>query len=909
MSIHTSFPVAGMTCGHCEARVVKGLRAIPGVTDARASAAQGRADVTHDAGVPASALVAAVVAAGYEASDGQARSEAAGEPEPEPERPAPPAQNPETTAEIRLTLGGMSCASCVASIQGALTALPGVQRATVNLLLARADVRYDPLATDPHALIQAVIALGYEAAVAPRAQTLTRPPPPPPDRREPLRIAWTLAVGAATMLLAMPLMTDHADPAMRLLHPLDNALNRVLPQLYALDPDALRWILLALVSTVIFGTGRKAFALAWAALRRKTADMHVLVALGTGTAYLASLAVTVAPRWFVAHGLPAQGWFDAVPWVLGLTALGRWLEERAKRRTTAALDALVALQPTTARVIRDGKDLDVPLADVLAGEVLRVRPGETLPVDGVVLAGESALDVAMLTGEPLPVVVQPGARVFGGTRNTEGALTVRALAVGEQSALARIVRMVEDAQSARPDVQRLADRIAAVFVPVVLGLAMLDVIVWLLFSSEQPLAHGFSSAIAILVIACPCAMGLAVPTSVMVAIGRAAQLGVLVRSGAALERGVHVTALVLDKTGTLTEGRPAVVRWQPLPDAPPELARWLVTAQRQSEHPLAQAIVRWGDAQTLTGVESLTVQAFAGQGVMSHIALGVLRAGRPEWLATQGIDLAPVAGLLQQADADAVSVVVVALDARALAVVTLADTLRATSAAAVARLQRSGLELWLASGDRQAVVQKIANQLGIVHQLGQASPESKLALVRQLQAAGHVVAMVGDGINDAPALAAADVGMAMGQGADVATAAADLALIRTDLNAVADALALSRAAMTNIRQNLAWAFGYNLLGIPLAAGVLFPWTGWLLSPAFASLAMAFSSVSVVLNALRLKRFRPGQDINGLQLPQRWERRLHVLAAHRVGLRRRRPDDLQRDEVAARQTGQRGQNSL
>ena len=865
MNTHTTIPVSGMSCGHCEGRVVKGLRAVAGVTDARASAAQGRATVTHDTSVAVADLIAAVEAAGYEADAAHVSSDEGGEPDPEPEStpvaasaavPGTPAPGPAAAAEVRLTLGGMSCASCVASIQHALAALPGVQAASVNLLLARADVAYDPLLTDPHTLIQTVTALGYEAAIAPRENTFTRPPPSI-DTREPWRVAWTLAVGVATMLLAMPLMADHRDPAMRLLHPLDRALQDAWPALYQLDPDVLRWILATLASTVVFGTGRKTFVLAWMALRRRTADMHVLVALGTGTAYVSSLAVTVAPRWLEARGLPTQGWFDAVPWVIGLTSLGRWLEDRAKRRTTDALDKLVALQPKLARVVRDGQDVDVPLADVLAGDLVRVRPGETVPVDGMVTAGESALNVAMLTGEPMPVLVQPGARVFGGTRNTDGALTVRALAVGEKSALARIVRMVEDAQTSRPDVQRLADRIAAIFVPAVMALALLTVMCWMLFDAHQPLVHGLSAAIAVLVIACPCAMGLAVPTSVMVAIGRAAQLGVLVRSGVALERGHQVTALVIDKTGTLTLGEPSVVQWQQVSEAPPQLADWLVAAQKQSEHPLAQAIARWGQSRDSEPAEVALLQSTAGQGVTYRMTNCTLRAGRPEWLTAEGVDIAPVASWLQAADREGFSVVAVALDGLALGVVTLADPLRPTSRAAVARLRALGLQIWIASGDRHGVVEGIAREVGlqIDHVLAQALPEDKLALIRRLQQAGQVVAMVGDGINDAPALAAADLGMAMGQGADVATAAADLALVRNDLHAVADALALSHAAMANIRQNLAWAFGYNLMGIPLAAGVLFPWTGWLLSPAFASLAMAFSSVSVVLNALRLRRFR------------------------------------------------------
>ncbi len=866
MSIHTSFPVAGMSCGHCEGRVVKGLRAVAGVSDARASAAQGRADITHDASVGVGELLAAVVAAGYEVDAAAATSDEGGEPDPEPERVAPEPEPPAleesavaavaAVADVRLTLGGMSCASCVASIQGTLSALPGVHAATVNLLLERADVRYDPLTTDPRALIRAVVELGYEAELTPRTQSLARAPRVETDASEPWRVAWTLTVGVLTMLLGMPLMTDHSDPAMRLLHPVNLALRGLVPSLYGLDPDVLRWTLAVLVGTVILGSGRKTYSLAWLALRRGTADMHVLVALGTGTAFASSLAITLAPSWFAARGLPTAGWFDAVPWVLGLTALGRWFEERAKRRTTDALDALVALQPTTARVVREGVDADVPLSDVLAGDVLRVRPGETVPVDGVVVEGQSAIDAAMLTGEPMPVPVAPGARVLGGTRNTDGPLTMRALAVGEHSALARIVHLVEDAQASRPDVQRLADRVASVFVPVVLVLAVLTVVLWMAFSTQNALAHGISAAIAVLVIACPCAMGLAVPTSVMVAIGRAAQLGVLVRSGAALERGRLVTALVLDKTGTLTEGRPTVHAWQQISTAPEALASAVVALQKQSEHPLAQAMCRWGLDQALSDVKITNVQAVAGQGVMGQVAFGLLRAGRPEWLREQGVDLQPVDGWLRDAETAARSVMVVAVENQAVAVVTLTDPLRATTPAAIARLRALDLEIWLASGDRQPVVRKWAGELQIPNVLAQALPEDKLALIRRLQAAGHVVAMVGDGINDAPALAAADLGIAMGQGADVATAAADLALVRNDLNAVADALALSRAAMANIGQNLAWAFGYNVLGIPLAAGVLFPWTGWLLSPAFASLAMAFSSVSVVLNALRLRRFRP-----------------------------------------------------
>ena len=851
MLMQTRLPVQGMSCGHCEGRVNKAVGAMPGVHQVHASSASHHVLIAHEPSVTVAEISAVVLAAGYEADAGGAVTEPDADPEPEPEPEPPAAQLPSTAgpapdavpgngAHARLDVSGMSCASCVATIDRTLASFPGVTSASVNLLLHRADVDYDPLVTDPHAIVAAVTALGYPATIALPASVFEARTVVHSLTYRPADIAWTLAVGVLTM--ALPMSWLHGP-----------------------DGNRWRWWLLVAVTSVVVGSSRSTFQLAWAAIRRGATDMHVLVALGAGVAWLASAVVTMAPAWAVAHGLPHEGWFDAVPWVLGLTALGRWLEERAKRRTTDALGALTALQPLVAHVIRDGRETEQPLAHVLAGDLVRVRPGERVPVDGVVVEGASALDASLLTGETLPHTVGVGDRVTGGTQNLDGALLIRALAVGEHSALAHMLRMVEDAQTTRPAVQRLADRVAGYLTPVVLGIALLTVVGWWLFGGHDGLQHGLSSAIAVLVIACPCAMGLAVPTSIMVAVGRAAQLGILVRTGATLERGHAVTAVILDKTGTLTTGKPQVMAVVDAPDAPPTWRHALVSAQRLSGHPLAQAIVAWAPADLRDGPISGEFQNVAGQGVVYRMTNGVLWAGRPEWLSAQGVDLAPLAETLAD---PRYSVVAAAIDGRLAGVVTLHDPVRPTSAAAVAALRGQGVDVWLASGDRQAVVASAAQEVGATSFLAAALPADKVALIQRLQAQGQVVAMVGDGVNDAPALAQADVGVAMGAGTDVAAAAADFVLVRNDLAVVPDALALCAATMRNIHMNLGWALGFNLIAVPVAAGVLWPLTHWLLPPMFGSLAMALSSVTVVTNALRLQHWHPPRYVtNRPHLPR------------------------------------------
>ncbi|MSP93379.1 MAG: heavy metal translocating P-type ATPase [Myxococcales bacterium] len=878
-SSQTTLAVRGMTCGHCEARVVRQLKAVPGVSDAQASAADQRVQVTHAPGLARTELTAAVIAAGYE-TDAEAADDGIGRPEPGLAAPVPadaaagvatgPATAPEAT--VQLDVGGMSCASCVASIEGALLATAGVRTASVNLLLHRADVGYDPLITAPAHLARTVDSLGYPAHVMVSGMA-----PPPGALRHgeaavsAWAIAWTLAVGVATMALSMPLMVGgphagHGGGA-GWMAGLNATLRSLAPAVYAVDPGTLRWLLLALSVTIVAGTGRTFFVRAWVAVRRRSLDMHVLVALGVGAAFAWSAWVTCAPEWVAAQGLPLDVWFDTVPWVTGFVLLGRRLEAQAKARTTAALDLLLQRRPQQAHVVVGDHTVATPLAEVFAGDIVRVRPGAAVPVDGVVVGGASDVDESLLTGEPMPVAKRPGDRVTGATVNADGTLDVRATSVGADAVLARIIALMEAAQTAKPAVQRSADRVAAVFVPCVVAVAACAWLLWAWLGPEPAVLRGLQIAVAVLVVACPCAMGLAVPVAVMVAVGQAARHGLLVRSGVALERGRAVTVVVFDKTGTLTHGHPVVTgAWAP--DGTPWVAEpsWrasVAAIERRSEHPLAQTVAAWADAHAQPASVGAIVgwQAVPGAGVTASVDGVLWHIGRPSWLASAGIDLAATQPALAHGDALGATLVVVARAGRVEAVLALEDTLRPGSAAAVAHLKALGLQPRILSGDRAAAVARLAAAVGIENARGDATPADKVAEIRRLQADRFVVAMVGDGVNDAPALAVADLSIALGHGADVATAAADVTLLRPDLAGVAAVVELSHATVHVIRQNLAWAFGYNAIGIPVAAGLLYPLWGVTLAPEFASLAMALSSVSVVMNALRLRSWQPGNYPN------------------------------------------------
>ncbi len=606
--------------------------------------------------------------------------------------------------------------------------------------------------------------------------------------------------------------------------------------------------------------GRHFYTRAWAAFRHHAADMNTLVAVGTGAAYVLSVAATLAPGFFVARGVPPDVYYEAVVLIIALILVGNMLEARAKRQTSAALRKLVQLQPRSARVVRGGAEVDVPIEDVHPGEVIVVRPGEALPVDGEIVAGASAVDESMLTGEPMPVAKGPGDRVVGATVNGTGSFRYRATAVGADSVLARIVRLMREAQGSRAPIQKLADRISGIFVPVVLSLSIATFVVWFVAADAAPAVRAFAAAVAVLVIACPCAMGLAVPTAVMVATGKGAALGVLIKGGEALERAHAIDTVVLDKTGTVTEGKPAVTDVFLAPEATlaePRLLALVAAVERASEHPLAAAIVAHAAAR---GEGPLAVDEFesvTGRGARGVVDGHRVLVGNRAFLAEAGVATGPLDGPADGLAARGRTTVYAAVDGAAAALLGVADPLRSTSRDAVARLRRMGLEVVMLTGDARATAEAVAREAGIDRVVAGVLPEGKLAEIERLQAEGRVVAMVGDGINDAPALARADVGIAMGSGTDVAVEAADVTLMRPDLRAVADAIALSRRTMRTMRQNLFWAFAYNVIGIPVAAGALYPAFGLLLSPVLASAAMAGSSVSVVTNSLRLRRFRGG----------------------------------------------------
>ena len=755
-----------------------------------------------------------------------------------------PAATP--TATTTLAIEGMTCASCAAFVEKSLRRVPGVQHAHVNLATEKATVDYLPHLASAATLAEVVAAAGYGVAApaAPGTSAADRQASLDQQKatayahlRRRFVVALTLAaaVMAGSMLMLWPAAMSH------------------------LNGQYLNYSLLLLTLPVLLHSGRSFYVAAWNGLRHGTASMDTLVAVGTGAAFAYSLAATLAPNWFGQHGLQPQVYYDTTATIIALILLGKVLEARAKARTSAALRALLTLQARTARVLRPGGlAVDVPLEQVQLGDVVLVRPGEKIATDGQVLSGHSAVDEAMLTGESLPVEKQPGDLVFGATLNKTGSLQFAVTKVGADTLLAQIVQLVEDAQGSRAPVQQLADRVSAVFVPVVIGVAVLALGLWLGLAptaTRWPLA--LNSFVAVLIIACPCALGLATPTALMVGTGRGAAQGILIRSAEALEKAYRVDTVLLDKTGTLTLGEPAVTDFCPVPglDAT-HLLRLAAAVERASEHPLAEAVGQFATAQGVApaGLPAVSdFRAVPGQGAAATVAGQAVLIGNGRLLAEASVELP--AALAAQADAlaaQAKTVLYLAVAGEAMALLAVADTLRPTSVAAVQRLQALGLTVVLLTGDNRHTAAQVATQLGIARYVAEVLPQEKAAQVQALQAEGRTVAMVGDGLNDAPALALADVGLAMGTGTDVARQAAGITLLRPDLGGVATALELSRRTMQTIRQNLFFAFAYNTLGIPVAAGLLYPFLGVQLSPMLAAGAMALSSVSVLANSLRLK---------------------------------------------------------
>jgi Cu+-exporting ATPase len=614
--------------------------------------------------------------------------------------------------------------------------------------------------------------------------------------------------------------------------------------------------LLGLTATILAWAGRDIYRRAWKAVRHGSADMNTLVALGTGSAFVYSLIATIAPSLFARNGIAPDVYYEAVIFIIGLVLAGRAIEARARRKTREALRRLVTLLPPSARVEESGKFVDKPLAEVRSGEVVVVRPGERIPVDGILLDGSSDVDESMLTGEPLPVAKTTGDPVVGGTLNTTGAFRYRATSVGAESVLARIVALMEEAQSSRAPIQRLADKVSAVFVPVVLGIAIVTFIAWYFIAGPTALPHAIAAAVSVLIIACPCAMGLAVPTAVMVATGRGAEMGLLIKGGEVLQRAGDVDTVVLDKTGTVTEGTPTVARVIAMGAlAEAEILAYAAALERHSEHPVAAAIVRAAVGRDLSLSPATEFRSRTGSGVTGKVKGHEVAVGNAALMRERGVAVQDPRHQDGSSSLEASSELYVAVDGLVVGVIVVSDSLRPTSREAVQRLLEMEVDVVLLTGDRLRTAEAIATEIGVRRVVAEVLPQDKVAEIRRLQTLGRVVAMVGDGINDAPALAQSDVGISMPKGTDIAIEASDIALMRSDLRGVPAAISLSRQTMATMKQNLFWAFVYNVIGIPIAAGVLYPFTGLMLSPIIASAAMALSSVSVVTNSLRLRHAR------------------------------------------------------
>ena len=740
----------------------------------------------------------------------------------------------QVTLEIPVT--GMHCAACVGRVQHAVEG-EGVSSAVVNLMTNSATVTYDPAVATPDALVERIKSTGYGASLPVGTQTDAERQEEQDRARRAEYLDYrrkgivSLAIGAAVMLVPMRL---------------------------AMRTPIWPWAQLVITSAVMLWAGRMFYSRAWTAARHGSADMNTLIAVGTGSAYLYSLAATVAPSAFTSHGVAPSLYYEAVIIIIALILVGNALEARAKGETAGAIRRLIDLQPRTARVLRNLQELDVPIGELVSGDIVIVRPGERIPVDGEVATGSSNVDESMLTGEPMPVTKNAGDKVTGGTINLTGAFRFKATTLGASSVLARIVKMMREAQGTRAPVQRLADRISSVFVPVVIVIAAITFTIWFFAAGEGSFVRALAASVAVLIIACPCAMGLAVPTAVMVATGKGAQLGVLIKGGAALERASEITTVVLDKTGTVTAGKPAITDVVIAPLATLDETAMLQLAaslESNSEHPLAAAIVAHAKGRGIKISKAGSFESVTGRGAMGVIDGHSVVVGNATMMEDRSFDASPLAADADRLTGEAKTVVFVGVDGRLAALVAIADPIKPTSVEAVRRLRALGLDVVMLTGDQPRTAHAIASAAGIDRVVAGVLPEGKRDEIRRLQGEGRVVAMIGDGINDAPALAQADVGIAIGTGSDIAIEAGDITLMRGDLRAAVHAIELARATMRTMRQNLFWAFIYNSVGIPLAAGALYPAFGILLSPIIASAAMAMSSVSVVTNSLRLRRFQ------------------------------------------------------
>jgi Cu+-exporting ATPase len=767
---------------------------------------------------------------------------------------------------VDLPITGMTCAACARRIERGLSRAEGVHRAGVNFATARATVEYDPLMTDNSRLVDVIREIGYDAREVPGGANETVAE----DFEQAARVAEykelrrKFLIAAALSLPVLVIAMSHGRFAL-------------------FNFAGVNYLQLALTTPVVFYCGAQFYRGAWAALRHRAADMNTLIATGTGAAYLYSLAATIAPNFFAAatpqgsmigmngmsdaiasgvssasHAMPPV-YFEAASVIIALILLGRLLEARAKGRTNDAIRKLINLQPKRARVVREGREIEIAFEEIALGDKIVVRPGERVATDGVVEEGQSAIDESMLTGESLPVEKRIGDEVFGATLNRVGSFTFRATKIGKETALQQIVKLVQEAQGSKAPIARMADVISGVFTPIVICLAIAVFVVWFV---AAPVDARFTTAlvrfVSVLIIACPCALGLATPTAIMVGTGRGAQLGILIKGGEALETARGIDTIVLDKTGTITRGRPALtdVIAAQTSISEDELLRLVAIAERGSEHPLGEAIVRGAEARGLDLKNKVArFKAVAGHGVEAEIEGRAIVVGNVALMQGRGIEIEGFVDHAARLAAEGKTPIYASVDGRFAGVLAVADEVRTESKSAVESLRRMGLEVVMLTGDNRVTADAVAREVGISRVLAEVLPEGKAGEIKRLQDAGHKVAMVGDGINDAPALAQADLGISIGTGTDVAIEASDLTLVGGDLRGVAAAINLSRATIRTVRQNLFWAFAYNTIGIPVAAGLLYPFTGWLLSPVIASAAMSLSSVSVVANSLRLRRWR------------------------------------------------------
>ncbi len=801
-----SLPIEGMTCASCVERNEKALRLVPGVMRADVNFATERAAVEYDPGVVTpKELAAAVERTGYKV----------------------------LAEKATLAVAGMSCASCVERVEKALAGMGGVLSASVNFATEKAMVEFIPGEVTLDDLVRVVEQAGYkvirgeEEGEAEDAEARMR-------RREYQRLQQKVLAGAVLSISVF------------------------LGSTFGLGLLSNGYVLWALATPVEFWVGWQFITGAIAAARHRSTTMNTLVAVGSLAAYFYSVAAVLFQSFFEEQGLAVATYFDTAAVIVTLILFGRMLEARAKGQTSEAIKKLMGLRPKTARVVREGREMDVPVGQVEAGDTVVVRPGESIPVDGLVSDGESSVDESMITGESMPVAKKAGDEVIGATINKMGSFRFTATRVGKETALAQIIRLVQEAQGTKPPIARMADVIAGYFVPGIFGVATLTFIIWLIFGPEPAFTHALLNFVAVVVIACPCALGLATPTAVMVGTGKGAEAGVLIRGGDSLETAHKLQAIILDKTGTLTRGQPTITDvitggWDE-----EQVLRLAGSAERGSEHPLGEAIVSGAEERGILLEEYESFVALAGQGIEARVKGHDVLVGNPGLLTGRGMELNGFDDRAHILSGQGKTPMFVAIDGNPVGVIGVADTLKENSREAVAELRAMGLEVIMLTGDNRRTAEAIGREAGVDRVLAEVLPQDKAAEVRRLQSGGKLVAMVGDGINDAPALAQADVGIAIGTGTDVAMEAADITLISGDLRGVAASIALSRRTLQIIRQNLFWAFFYNTALVPVAAGVLYPFFGILLNPMFAAAAMGMSSVTVVSNSLRLRRFRaPG----------------------------------------------------